>query len=213
MVLSISEICSGISGEGKYTGIPMTFVRLFGCNLSCLFCDTTYASGKGKRKRISIDTILTCITRMGNRHICITGGEPLLQESVYALIYELVGRKYTVTIETNGSVAIPETLYWRSFSYCMDIKCPSSGESNKNNTANLARLMDKDEVKFVVQDREDYDFAKDILKQFPTEAQIIFSPCFTDGKSNGAEISQWLLEDKIYRARLGLQIHKVLGIY
>ncbi|NDH07801.1 radical SAM protein [bacterium] len=212
MVLSVSEIVSSISGEGKYTGIPTTFVRLYGCNLCCKFCDTKYAS-KGKRKRLSIDTILNCVFKMGNKHICITGGEPLLQESVYALIYELVERRYFVTIETNGSVEIPETLYHRSYSYCMDIKCPSSGESNKNNFANLARLMNHDEVKFVVKDREDYEFAKEVLKKYPTEASLIFSPCFESGKPIGAEVSQWILEDKIYKAKIGVQIHKILNIY
>jgi 7-carboxy-7-deazaguanine synthase len=212
MLLSVSEIVSSLQGEGKYTGYPTTFVRLFGCNLKCGFCDAQYASN-GRRKRMSIDTILNYIFKMANNHVCITGGEPLLQENVYCLVYELVDKGIKVSIETNGAVKIDETPV-RSYNYCMDIKCPSSKMEKKNIYSNLVNLMSNDEVKFVISDIEDYEFAKAVLRKYDTQAKIIFSPCFDkDGKHNGRELSQWLLEDKLPNARLGMQTHKLLGIY
>lgn len=213
MILAVTEIVSSLQGEGKHTGYPTTFVRLSGCNLNCSFCDTQYAN-KGKKKRMSIQTVLNYIFKMGNQYICITGGEPLLQQDIYILIYELVERGYHVSIETNGAVEIEDDLYNRSYAYCMDIKCPSSGMDSHNKYTNLANLMAKDEVKFVVKDLGDYVFAKDILRKYPTKASIIFSPVMSrDGSSSAKILADWLTEDKIPKARLGLQMHKVVGFY
>lgn len=212
MILTISEIVSSIQGEGKFTGYPTTFVRLFGCNLKCNYCDSMYAND-GKRKRMSVKTVLEYIFKMGNQHVCITGGEPLLQESIYCLIYDLVDRGINVTIETNGAVELEEYLFKRSFSYCMDIKTPSSGMSNKNIYDNLGRLLANDEVKFVIKDINDYLFAKDILRKYSTKASIIFSPCFINGVSNAKDIADWLVEDKIANTRLGVQLHRLVGFY
>lgn len=212
MQLLVSEIASSIQGEGQYTGFPTTFVRLHGCNLKCGYCDTRYACA-GRKKRMSVTSVLSYIHKMGNQHVCITGGEPLLQNSVFCLIYDLVDRNYKVTIETNGAVEIEPSTYLRSYSYCMDIKCPSSNMTSKNIYSNLENLLAKDEVKFVISDRADYEFAKEVLKEHHTIAQIIFSPCFVDGKSNAKEISEWILEDKLINARLGVQVHKLIGVY
>lgn len=211
MLLVVSEIVSSLQGEGKYTGYPTTFVRLFGCNLACPYCDTKYAL-KGKKTRMSVETVLSYIFKMGNQHVCLTGGEPLLQDSVYCLIYDLVERGYKVSIETNGAVAIDDDSH-RRYDYCMDIKCPSSKMDNRNILANLGHLLPQDEVKFVIYDYNDYIFARETLKKNPTKAKLIFSPCFTDGKSNADQLSEWLVEDKIPNARLGIQIHKLIGIY
>jgi 7-carboxy-7-deazaguanine synthase len=213
MYLKISEIVSSLQGEGKYTGFPTTFIRLQGCNLNCSYCDTKHAT-EGKGKRMGIDTILEFVFKMRNRHICITGGEPLLQENLYCLLYELVDRGYIVNIETNGAVLI-ETVATRSFSYCMDIKCPSSGMSRKNIFSNLKVLLPQDEVKCVIDTYDDYEYARNILKEYPTKAQVILSPCFKGGKCNGAEIAKWMVEDNepIMRARLGVQMHKLINIY
>lgn len=211
MHLVVSEIVSSLQGEGKYTGYPTTFIRLFGCNLRCKYCDTLYALN-GRKRKIGIETLLTEVNKMGNKYVCITGGEPLLQDDVYCLIYELVDKGYIVSIETNGAVPIDGDLA-RSYSYCMDIKCPSSGEADKNVYNNLGVLLSQDEVKFVIYDYNDYTFAVDTLKKHKTLAKVIFSPCFVNGKSNADQIADWMIEDKIPNARLGVQMHRVIGIY
>lgn len=212
-ILVISEIFSSLQGEGKYTGIPTTFIRLYNCNLDCIYCDTKYASQQGKRKNASIENVINAVSKLGNNHICITGGEPLIQDEVYPLIYELVDKHYIVTIETNGSIVIDEDSYNRSFSYCMDIKCPSSGMASYNHYHNLTNLQAKDEVKFVISDYADYLFARGIIKQYYTRANLIFSPCFDEnGEGNMKELAEWIEQDKIPSVRLGLQIHKLIGL-
>lgn len=212
-ILSLSEIQESLQGEGKFTGIPTTFVRLFGCNMWCSYCDSEHAR-KGKRRNASIETIMNAVYKLGNKHICLTGGEPLLQDDIYPLIYELVDKEYVVTIETNGGVAIEKDSYNRSFSYCMDIKCPSSRMASKNIYSNLANLHPKDEVKFVVADYADFMFALGVLKKYPTNAMIVFSPIFNaDGTHSGTDLAEWLMEHKIPNARMGIQMHKIIGIY
>lgn len=214
MTLTVSEIVSSVQGEGKYTGYPTTFVRLFKCNLKCAFCDTKYAQSYGNKRRLSIDTILSYIFKMGNRHICITGGEPLLQENVFILIYELVERGYKVTIETNGSVKLENGDTRRTYSYCMDIKCPSSKMDKFNHYDNLLQLRDTDEVKFVIGDINDYLFARDILKKYNTKATKIFSPVMPNkDETLPSQLAQWLVEDKIPKSKLGVQLHKLIGVY
>lgn len=211
MQLIISEVVESLQGEGANTGYPTTFVRLFGCNMRCKYCDTLYAL-QGKKKRRSIESLLTEINKLGNKYVCITGGEPLIQDNVYPLIYELVEKGFDVSVETNGGVEI-EKEETRGYSYCMDVKCPSSGMSDRNILSNLGNLLAHDEVKFVIYDYNDYIFMRDVLKKHKTKAKIIASPCFVDGKSNADQIAQWLLEDKIPKVRLGVQMHRVIGIY
>lgn len=213
MYLNVNEIVSSIQGEGKFTGYPTTFIRLFGCNLNCSYCDTKYALNRHNKKKMGIQSIIQSVFRMGNNHICITGGEPLLQESVFVLIYELVEKGYEVTIETNGAVPIEETLYTRSFSYCMDIKCPSSGCSTKNNYSNLDVLKWNDEVKFVIADEEDYVFAKSVIRKYPTKAHFVFSPMMGSNPDIAKNLAQWVMEDKIINAKFGIQLHKLVGFY
>jgi len=211
-MLSVSEIFSSLQGEGKFTGVPTTFIRLFRCNLYCSYCDTQYAR-EGKRSKAGIDMILNTVGKLGNKNICLTGGEPLIQDEVYPLIYALVERQYVVDIETNGSIPIDKDNYNRSFYYCMDVKCPSSNMAGNNCYANLGNLLAKDEVKFVIADFTDYLFAKGVIKQYPTIAQIIFSPCFNEsGGSNARELADWIEGDKLPNVRLGIQIHKVIGL-
>jgi 7-carboxy-7-deazaguanine synthase len=105
-MLSLSEVVPSLQGEGKYTGYPTTFVRLYGCNLNCAYCDSQYAVKSKKRKNASIETIIKAVADLGNKYVCITGGEPLLQEDVYPLVYELVYNGYIVSIETNGAIEI-----------------------------------------------------------------------------------------------------------
>jgi 7-carboxy-7-deazaguanine synthase len=211
-MLSVSEIFSSIQGEGKFTGYPTTFIRLYKCNLKCVYCDTKYASVKGKQRNAGIDAIVKILNELGNTHVCITGGEPLLQDEIYPLIYDLVSRNYIVSIETNGSIPIEKDEYNRSFVYCMDIKCPSSRMASFNCYENLRNLKAKDEVKFVISDYTDYLFAKGVLKQYPTFADVIFSPCFDEkGNTNASSLAEWIEQDKLPNVRLGVQIHKCIG--
>ena len=209
MNLKVSEIFSSIQGEGKYTGYPTTFVRLSGCNLSCAFCDDT-STGKTRR---SIESILHLISELGNRHVCITGGEPLLQEAATVLIYDLVERNYIVNVETNGSIYMDFFQSRRSFSLTMDIKTPSSGQEAHNEYRNLFLLTPHDEVKFVVAGMGDMEFAKEVLKAYPTSAHIIFSPMFD---ASGDCDVDWLVEtmqqQKVPNARIGLQLHKIINV-
>lgn len=212
-MLSITEIVSSLHGEGKYTGFPCTFIRLHGCPNRCRYCDSLHAVTQKRKKRMSIETVCNYVFRMRNSYVCITGGEPLIQDDCLPLVYELLSRGYKVNVETSGTVEIEES-YHRSFHYTMDIKCPSSGISHKNIYSNLDNLQSIDEVKFVISDLEDYCFAKDVLKQYSTKASIIFSSCFhPNGENIAKELSNWLIEDKLHNVRLGVQVHKLVGFY
>ena len=211
-MLVLSEIFASLQGESKYTGTPTTFIRLYGCNLHCKYCDSEYAWKKGKRRNISLENLMSMVTQMGNKNVCVTGGEPLIQKDTLPFVYELCYNNYVVSIETNGCVPIEKDHYARSFSYCMDIKCPSSGMAKKNCYGNMENLSARDEIKFVISDYNDYIFAKGVLKQYYTLAPIILSPCFNEaGESNAKELAEWMMADKI-NARLGIQLHKILGI-
>ena len=211
-MLTISEIFPSIQGEGRYSGCVTTFIRLFGCNLHCLYCDTEYAN-KGKKKRASLETIVNTVNTFDTKYICITGGEPLLQEDTLPLVYELTGMGKVVSIETNGCVPIEKDHYKRSFSYTMDVKCPSSGQSHKNVLDNLYSLQNIDDLKFVISDYNDYMFAKGILKQYPILAgRIFFSPMFGEEGSNAEDLAEWMVTDKLKEVQLGLQIHKLIGV-
>lgn len=211
-LLCLSECFESISGEGRYTGYPCVFVRLYGCNLGCSFCDAKYAWKKGKKRRINLENMMSMINQFGQKYVCITGGEPLLQDDTLPLVYELCYFNYIVSIETNGSIPIDKDNYSRSFSYCMDIKCPSSGMAKHNVYGNLENLGTRDEVKFVISDYNDYLFAKGVLKQYHTMASVIFSPCFNEqNESNAKELAEWIVADKL-NVKLGIQIHKIIGV-
>lgn len=211
MILTISEVVSSIKGEGKNAGYPTTFIKLHGCNLNCSYCDEKCKSGKSKR--MSVQTLLTYIFKMGNQYVDITGGEPLLQDNAQILLYDLVERNYNVTVHTKGSILLDECLYQRSYAYCVELKCPSSKMENKNVYKNLDRLLAKDEVKFLIGDIEDYVFAKELIKKYTTKASFIFSPIiYPNGSHIGAELAQWMVEDKIPKAKLGVPLQDLLGI-
>ncbi len=208
VTVRICEIFSSLNGEGKYTGHPTTFIRLSGCPFNCSYCDTLYAKNSGKK--MSIDKIMTEVNKLGNKYVCITGGEPLVQNDTMSLVYELLSFSYIVSIETSGLVEIEEDGYARTFNYTMDIKCPSSGVSDSNVYANLSRLKSYDEVKFVIVDSQDLEFAKTVLKKYPTKAQVIYSPV-----NNNLDVAKMITESLINKGiqgKLGLQLHKILNI-
>lgn len=207
------EIFSSIQGEGVDAGKPTTFVRLYGCNMNCSYCDQPQKPTG--RIRTSIRKIVSKVCNLKVPNVCITGGEPLIQwESVYPLVLELTGLGFNVSIETNGCCPIEADNYNRSFKYVMDVKCPSSGVHKNNILDNLMRLKAKDEVVFVIQNRKDYNYAKEIIKKYPTPATINFSPCFNeDGEPMiGSKLIDWMLEDSLYNIRVSVQIHKTLKV-
>lgn len=212
-VMHLHEVFASIQGESTDTGLPCVFVRLYGCNVGCTYCDQPQLPCD--RRRISIGNLVNRIQKLQIKYVCITGGEPMLQwNAVYPLVLELVSLGYKVSIETSGCVPIDYDPYNRSFKYVMDVKCPSSGVSHKNVYDNLMNLHAKDEVKFVISNREDYDFMKKILKGYPTSAKILVSPCFTpDFKPMiGDELVEWILEDELFDVRVQVQIHKLLNV-
>lgn len=195
MTLSVVELESRICNQGRFIGYPTTYVKLFDCNLDCSYCKRP----KKGRKKMSVPTLLTYLFKMGNTHVVITGGEPLLQDEIYPLLYDLVDRGYKVTIETNGSIDIPETLYTRSYSYSMAIKCPSSKMHTQNKLSNLENLHAVDEVRFEINDINDYVYALDIIRKYPTKATNVFIP---KNKEITPLIAQWMLEDRLHFCKL-----------
>ena len=206
------EIFCSIQGESSDSGLPCIFVRLYGCPVGCSYCDQPQTPDQ--KKRTSVGSIISKITSFkGVKYVCITGGEPLIYPEVTALTWELLHMGYKVSIETSGCVPIEEVNYRRSFKYVMDIKCPSSGVSHKNIFENLLKLQFNDEVKFVIANREDYEYMKMVLKKYPTQASILVSPMFDKDQKAviGQELVDWILEDRL-NVRVQLQIHKLIGV-
>lgn len=206
------EIFQSIQGESSDSGLPCIFIRLFGCPIGCSYCDQP--QDPDQRKRISIEGIMNKVAKFkGVKNVCITGGEPLIHSEVIPLTWELMHRGYKVSIETSGCVPIEDVGYRRSFKYVMDIKCPSSGVSDKNIFENILKLQANDEVKFVIGNREDYDYMKKVLKKHPTLASILVSPMFDENQKAviGNELVEWILEDRL-DVRVQIQLHKVLEV-
>lgn len=205
-MLTVNEIFHSIQGESTRAGTPCVFVRLTACDLRCRWCDTSYAFHEGRKREI--DDVLAEVARYDCQTVEITGGEPLLQEDVYPLMEALLAHGQTVLLETGGhrSIARVPTGVVR----IVDVKCPGSGESHRTDWENLDRLEAYDEVKFVVQDRIDYDFAVDVVKRHRLEsrcAAILFSP--VHGVMDPKTLSEWMLKDRV-PARLQLQLHKLI---
>ncbi len=205
--LAISEIFKSIEGETSYAGLPCSFVRTVGCNLRCSYCDTQYAQS-GEGIRISLEEICEEVESHGTRLVCITGGEPLMQtEGVVALAARLLESGHTVLLETNGTfdlALVPEGVV-----RIMDVKCPGSGESGKTLPGNLERLTPRDEVKFVISDRADFDWAVAFLGEHELAGgpQVLFAPAY--GRLAPRELAEWILEAGL-EVRLQLQLHKLI---
>ncbi len=206
MSLLVNEIFQSIQGESLYSGLPCIFIRLTGCNLRCSFCDTEYAWSEGDR--LGIDEILAIVNDFKGNLVELTGGEPLVQPETPLLIQRLIEKGYTVLIETNGSLDI--SVLPEGCIRIMDIKCPSSGESEKNDYTNINTLTPGDQIKFVIRDRDDYVFAVNILGEhkpnMPT-ANILFSPQADTLPPH--QLAEWIVSDGL-GVRLHLQLHKVI---
>ncbi|MBT8374287.1 MAG: radical SAM protein [Deltaproteobacteria bacterium] len=206
MSLVVNEIFFSIQGESVYSGRPCVFVRLTGCNLRCSYCDTHYAYENGTI--MEIDTIIKKVHSYKNQLVEVTGGEPLIQPETPLLIYNLLKSGFEVMMETNGSLDI--SFVDQRCMKIVDIKCPSSMESEKNNLENLKRLNMKDQVKFVMGTRKDYEYALGIVRLIPTDFpghHILFSPVF--GKIQPAKIAKWILEDNL-EVRFHTQLHHII---
>ena len=188
-------------------GLPCTFIRLAGCNLDCSYCDTAYARGQGEP--FTVDNLVAKVVERRCPLVEITGGEPLLQQDTPPLALALLETGHTVLVETNGSLDIGALD--RRCIIIMDIKCPASGQEKMNDYANLGRLRPHDQVKFVISDRDDYTFARDLLAAESIRVKtgnIIFSP--VHGRLNPANLAAWIQEDRLYQVRLQVQLHKIL---
>ena len=215
MALMVDEIFTSIQGEGYDSGLVTTFVRLYGCNLKCKYCDQPQKSGTAKK--MSVEHLLTRIRSFHCTRICITGGEPLRQPEIFPVIYDLLATGYNVSIETNGAIPLEDVPYARSYKYIMDVKCPSSGMTSKNHLENLGILKGNDEVKFVISDRKDYEYARMIMRDYPTKAKILFSPVMhmVDGKwvsPVSEDLCRWVREDRLFNVKIQCQIHKFLNV-
>ena len=203
ITLNITEIFYSLQGEAKEVGIPTVFVRLTGCPLRCNYCDTAYAF-KGNNP-LSIQHILDEVAQYNAQYVCVTGGEPMAQSNCLKLLDSLIDSGYNVSMETSGSIDI--TPVNSRVSIVMDIKTPSSTEEHQNRYENLPILKSKDQLKFVIASRSDFDWCNEILDNHEVESEILFSPVYESLKP--VELAEWILEKKL-NVRLQVQLHKLL---
>ncbi len=203
--LRVNEIFHSIQGESTHAGRPCVFVRLTGCNLRCHWCDTAYAFHEGTT--LSIGEVLERVRSYGCRLVEVTGGEPLLQPDAIPLMRRLVEQGFEVLLETGGSLPIREVP--QGVKRIVDVKCPGSGESERNHWDNLDDLREGDELKFVLAGREDYDWAVRELREraLVERAPILFSP--VHGAIDSADLARWVLDDGL-AVRVQMQLHKIL---
>ncbi len=204
-MLIVNEIFYSVQGEGTSIGVPTVFVRLTGCNLRCSYCDTEYAFYEGEK--MTLQEVIAKVKSFDCKTVEITGGEPLLQKEALTLMKNLADAGYNVLLETSGSLPIDKVD--KRVKIIMDLKTPSSRMADKNLYENISYLAKKDEVKFVVASREDYEWSKEKIKEFDLEKKtnVIFSPVF--GAIEPREIVEWILNDKL-EARFLLQMHKYI---
>lgn len=204
-MLRITEIFYSLQGESNTVGLPTVFIRLTGCPLRCVYCDTSYAFSGGKK--IEIDVIVAQAEQYGTKYITVTGGEPLAQPGCLELMTKLLDKGYVVSLETSGALDVsavdPRVVK------VMDFKTPSSGELSRNLYQNIEYLNQKDQVKFVIGNDEDYDWSKTLLTKYglPNRCDILFSPVM--GQQHPTELAEKILKDRL-PVRFQLQLHKIL---
>ena len=213
--LRVNEIFCSIQGEGTRAGLRCVLIRLTGCNLRCSYCDTTYAYDEGEW--MSLDEIMRRVRAYECPIVEVTGGEPLLQRDVYTLLARLLDEFETVLLETSGAVSIAEVD--PRVVRIVDLKCPSSGEEQRNEWANIELLTSRDEVKFVIGSRADYEWAREIIGRhsLASRCTVLLSPVMaTEGAKEShssslkpEQLAGWILEDRL-DVRLGLQLHKII---
>jgi len=202
--MMVSEIFFSLQGEGVLMGTPTTFVRFVGCNLDCSWCDTKYAREGGKE--MSANEIFDRVEEIGSPFVSLTGGEPLVQEDIYQLLDALLENGYQVTVETNGSLPLERMPNSEELMISMDVKCPSSGMSDKLHPDNLEFLGPRDQLKFIIADRVDYLYAKKVLREHEVNCPIIMTPV---GGQDLKPLAEWVLADKMW-VRVLPQLHKII---
>jgi 7-carboxy-7-deazaguanine synthase len=205
-MLTINEIFHSIQGESTHSGRPCVFVRLTACDLRCSWCDTPYAFTEGSK--MSVDEVVARVSAFDCNLVELTGGEPLLQKDVYPLMDRLLASGRTILVETGGHLSVAQVP--ADVIRIIDVKCPGSGESERNHWANLALLTPRDEVKFVIRDRADYEFAREVVAKHDLigrTAAVLFSP--VHAVLSPKQLAEWILEDGL-RVRLQLQTHKYI---
>ncbi len=203
--LRISEIFYSLQGETSRVGLPTVFIRLTGCPLRCTYCDTAYAFTGGEN--MSLPGILQRVAEYGSRYVTVTGGEPLAQKNCLHLLRELCDAGYEVSLETGGALDVGDVD--PRVARVVDIKTPGSGEASKNRWENLALLTQHDEIKFVLCDKSDYQWAKQILREYhlAEKCPILFSPAH--GNLSANQLADWILRDRL-PVRMQVQLHKLL---
>lgn len=209
--LRITEIFHSIQGESTWAGVPCTFVRLTGCPLRCTWCDTEYAFHGGEK--MTLDAIIERVREIGTPVVEVTGGEPLAHRNAFVLVERLLDDGFTVLVETSGAIDVAP-LNARAHKI-MDLKCPGSGESARNLWSNLEHLGAGDEIKFVVTDRADYEWARAVIREHKLDERVragtlralLFSPVWD--AVEWRDLAQWILDDRL-PARFQLQLHKLV---
>lgn len=204
-LLRITEIFYSLQGESNTVGLPTVFIRLTGCPLRCVYCDTAYAFTGGKK--IGIDAVMAEVKQYDTKYITVTGGEPLAQPGCIELMTKLLDKGYVVSLETSGALDVSEVD--PRVVKVMDLKTPSSGELSRNRYQNIEHLTAKDQVKFVIGNDKDYDWSKGILAEYALSdrCDILFSPMM--GRQNPTELAEKILKDRL-PVRFQLQLHKIL---
>ncbi|MDI1278645.1 7-carboxy-7-deazaguanine synthase QueE [Methylobacter sp.] len=204
-LLRITEIFHSLQGESNTVGLPTVFIRLTGCPLRCVYCDTAYAFTGGEK--IGIDAIIAQAEQYGTPYITVTGGEPLAQPGCLELMTKLLDKGYVVSLETSGALDVSKVD--QRVVKVMDLKTPSSGELSRNCYQNIEYLTAKDQVKFVIGNDSDYDWSKSVLTEYdlPNLCEILFSPVM--GQQNPTELAEKILKDRL-PVRFQLQLHKIL---
>ncbi|HSG48828.1 MAG TPA: radical SAM protein [Longimicrobiales bacterium] len=209
--LRITEVFHSIQGESTWAGLPCTFIRITGCPLRCVWCDTTYSFHGGERR--TLDALVAEAKEIGTPLVEVTGGEPLVHPNAFTLIRLLLDAGFTVLVETSGAVDVsPRDPRCHLI---MDLKCPGSGEADKNLWSNLDHLTDRDEVKFVVADRADYEWAREVIRERGLDRRVrdgtlkalLVSP--VHGSVDLEALARWILEDRL-PARFQFQLHKLI---
>jgi 7-carboxy-7-deazaguanine synthase len=205
--MRITEIYKSIQGESSYAGLPCVFVRTTGCDLRCSWCDSEFTFTGGRT--MGVDEIVDEVERLDCHLVELTGGEPMLQKDIDALARRLCDLGHTVLIETGGHRDLSAAALDPRVTRIMDVKCPGSGESHRNHWENLEHLRPTDEVKFVLASREDYEFARDVVRRHDLERRVKVLLSVVFGKLEPREVVEWMLEDGL-DVRFQLQMHKFI---